>query len=179
MAETKQFGRKTGLDSRQKTILACLARTAWEQGGHRDHAREQSAAADPFGLAESDSNLFNTWRHIEAMKACGKRISEASTRHFLPLQSHFLALKNGAIPEKPASFSLETSTGGTESRTFCAEKKRQGWKIHKTLSEMRLPWAYVDGMAYKMFGVDRVEWCQPDALRAIIAALIYHQSRHK
>lgn len=36
---------------------------------------------------------------------------------------------------------------------------------------------YADGLAVKMFHVERYEWCQPDQLRRLIAALTYDQKR--
>ncbi len=36
---------------------------------------------------------------------------------------------------------------------------------------------YADGMAKHMFGVTRVEWCTPDQLRRIVAALVYDKRR--
>jgi len=58
-------------------------------------------------------------------------------------------------------------------------KKRLLYKIEKQITEMNLSWKYVDGMAQKMFGVDRVIWCLPSQLHAIVAALNYHQKRLK
>jgi phage gp16-like protein len=37
--------------------------------------------------------------------------------------------------------------------------------------------AYADGMAKKMFGIARIQWCDPDQLRRISAALTYQQNR--
>jgi phage gp16-like protein len=56
-------------------------------------------------------------------------------------------------------------------------KKRLLHKIEKQIEKMNLNWKYVDGMAQKMFGVDRVIWCIPQQLHKIVAALNYHQKR--
>lgn len=40
-----------------------------------------------------------------------------------------------------------------------------------------LPRSYADGIARRMFGIERVEWCRPDELRKIVAALEYHKRR--
>lgn len=37
---------------------------------------------------------------------------------------------------------------------------------------------YVDGMAKRMFQVERWEWCNPDQLHRLVAALAYHIKRH-
>lgn len=52
-------------------------------------------------------------------------------------------------------------------------------KIGAILADRKLSWAYADGMAKKMFGVDRVRWLHPDQLSKVAVALIYHQKRRK
>ena len=51
-------------------------------------------------------------------------------------------------------------------------------KIRAQLMTAKRPDAYADGLARKMFGVDRFEWCQPEQLRKIIAALAKDAGRH-
>ncbi len=41
----------------------------------------------------------------------------------------------------------------------------------------RLPDSYADGIAKQMFGVEKYEWCLPDQLQAISAALGYQQRK--
>ena len=50
-------------------------------------------------------------------------------------------------------------------------------KIGALLFEMRLSWNYVDGIAKRMFKIDRVLWCVPDQLHSIVAALEYRRRR--
>ena len=50
-------------------------------------------------------------------------------------------------------------------------------KIGAILFDLKLPWAYADGMAKRMFSVDKVRWLRPDQLHKVTAALIYHQKR--
>ena len=57
-------------------------------------------------------------------------------------------------------------------------KKAMLKKIEAYLAEAKRPWSYVHAMAKKMCNVDRVEWCDPDQLRSIIAALEYDARRH-
>ncbi len=56
-------------------------------------------------------------------------------------------------------------------------KKRLMSKINAMCLDMNLPRSYVDSMAQRMCGADMVEWCDPDGLRKIVAALTYHQRR--
>ena len=51
-------------------------------------------------------------------------------------------------------------------------------KIEAQLTEAKRPWAYADGMAKHMFGVDKVDWCELDQLKRIVAALAYDAKRN-
>ena len=51
-------------------------------------------------------------------------------------------------------------------------------KIEAQLADAGRPWAYADAMALRMFKVERVEWCDADQLRRLIAALTYDAKRH-
>jgi len=50
-------------------------------------------------------------------------------------------------------------------------------KIRAMLAAENRPDAYADGIARRMFKVDRFEWLAPDKLRKLIAALSYDQKR--
>lgn len=50
-------------------------------------------------------------------------------------------------------------------------------KIEALLADAQRPWAYADGMARRMFKVDKVDWCQDDQLHKMIAALEYDKKR--
>lgn len=50
-------------------------------------------------------------------------------------------------------------------------------KIEALLAEAGRQWAYADGMARKMFHVEKISWCTVDQLHSIIAALMYDQKR--
>ncbi len=50
-------------------------------------------------------------------------------------------------------------------------------KIEALLADSGRAWAYADGMAKKMFHVEKVSWCEVDQLHSIIAALVYDQRR--
>lgn len=51
-------------------------------------------------------------------------------------------------------------------------------KIEAQLAEAGRPWAYADAMALRMFQVKRVEWCDTDQLRRLVAALAYDAKRN-
>ncbi|HYW03575.1 MAG TPA: regulatory protein GemA [Gammaproteobacteria bacterium] len=52
-------------------------------------------------------------------------------------------------------------------------------KIDAMLAEAGRRREYADGMARRMFRVERVEWCHPGQLRRIVAALTYDQKRRQ
>lgn len=51
-------------------------------------------------------------------------------------------------------------------------------KIEALLAEAGRPWSYADALSSRMFKVDRVEWCDSDQLRRLVAALVYDAKRH-
>jgi len=58
------------------------------------------------------------------------------------------------------------------------DRTAQVAKIDAFLAEANRPWSYADAMALRMFKVERVEWCDADQLRRLIAALTYDAKRH-
>jgi phage gp16-like protein len=52
-------------------------------------------------------------------------------------------------------------------------------KIEAHLADAKRPWAYVNAMAKRMFGVDVVQWCDAAQLHKLVAALEYDQKRRK
>ena len=52
-------------------------------------------------------------------------------------------------------------------------------KIRAMLYEAGRQDAYADGLAKKMFHVEMFEWCAPDQLRRVIAALCYDRGRRR
>ncbi|WP_051284501.1 gp16 family protein [Desulforegula conservatrix] len=50
-------------------------------------------------------------------------------------------------------------------------------KIGALLADGKLQWAYGHGIAKKMFGVERLEWCDCQQLRKVVAALEYNKKR--
>lgn len=67
----------------------------------------------------------------------------------------------------------------TRGRPRNIDASAQLGKVEAMLADAGRPWAYADGMAARMFGVDRVAWCNADQLQRIIAALVYDQKRRR
>ncbi|MDK3025560.1 regulatory protein GemA [Cupriavidus taiwanensis] len=51
-------------------------------------------------------------------------------------------------------------------------------KIEALLAEGKRPWSYADALARRMFQVDKIDWCTPDQLWRIAAALQIDANRH-
>ena len=50
-------------------------------------------------------------------------------------------------------------------------------KVEALLAEAGRPWAYADGMAKRMFDVERVDWLDDDQLHRLMTALIIDAKR--
>jgi phage gp16-like protein len=51
--------------------------------------------------------------------------------------------------------------------------------IGETLRKSGKCWAYAAGIAARMFGTERLEWCTKEELQKILAALVYQQRRRQ
>ena len=51
-------------------------------------------------------------------------------------------------------------------------------KIEAMLTHAGRPWAYADGMAKRMFQVERVDWLEDDQLQRLMQAMIIDAKRH-
>ena len=50
-------------------------------------------------------------------------------------------------------------------------------KVEALLAEDGLAWGYADGIAKRMFKVEKVQWCNAEQLRAVITALVKRQQK--
>ncbi|WP_095157165.1 gp16 family protein [Pseudomonas sp. Irchel 3E13] len=51
-------------------------------------------------------------------------------------------------------------------------------KIEAQLAAAGRPWEYGDGIAKRLYKVEKVEWLNPEQLRGVVAALAYDAKRH-
>lgn len=58
-------------------------------------------------------------------------------------------------------------------------KRPQLEKLGAILAELKLSWNYVDAIARKRFGVERVEWLDETDLRKVMQMMVYHQKRQQ
>ncbi len=57
------------------------------------------------------------------------------------------------------------------------ERERMLSKMEAILAELGLGWAYADGMARRMFRVERVRFCGAEQVHRLVQALTVHQRR--
>jgi phage gp16-like protein len=58
-----------------------------------------------------------------------------------------------------------------------ADRQAMLRKCAVILKDANRPKSYLDGIATHMFGIERVEFCAPDQLHRIVAALVFDQRR--
>lgn len=61
--------------------------------------------------------------------------------------------------------------GFTPAKKAAEHKQRLVNKIHAQLASAQRPWAYADGMARRMYKVQKVDWLDAEQLRGLVAAL--------
>jgi len=77
------------------------------------------------------------------------------------------------------SMGFETKSGKAYRRNsnLPSPKKRYMGKIDAIRRDLDLPWAYVDAMAKKAYGIDRVQWAKAGDLFKVMQMMIVHQRR--
>lgn len=111
----------------------------------------------------------DTYRALLARVAGVRSAKELSPRQIGAVLAEFERLGWKPAPPKKA---------GRKVPKPAPDRKKLLGKIEAFLAEANRPWAYVDGMALRMFQVERVEWCDSEQLGRLIAALGYDAKRH-
>lgn len=74
---------------------------------------------------------------------------------------------------------VSTSTMPSQYRNPPPFKERMMRKIAAIMKDLNLPSTYADGIARRMFGIEKVAWCDTDQIYKILAALCIHQKKVK
>lgn len=111
----------------------------------------------------------DTYRALLARVAGVRSAKELSPRQIGAVLAEFQRLGWTPKPAKKA---------GRGTSKPAAERKALVGKIEAQLADAERPWAYADAMALRMFQVERVEWCDTDQLRRLVAALAYEAKRN-
>jgi phage gp16-like protein len=72
----------------------------------------------------------------------------------------------------------KSGKSGRSAPKVVPDRQKQIGKIGAFLAEAGREWGYVDGMAQKMFKVERVEWLNAKQLSGLISALTYDAKRN-
>lgn len=79
---------------------------------------------------------------------------------------------------KKIGFKVVAKPAGRARPEVAADRQRLIGKIEAQLAEAKLPWAYADAMAKRICKVDSIQFCTPEHLVKIIAALSYSAKRN-
>jgi phage gp16-like protein len=115
--------------------------------------------------------------HI-ARKALG--LDDDTYRGAISLISHGRTDSSGELDhaERAALLDHFNARGWKNTPTapdVASAKKKLISKIGALLTDMELSWAYADGIAKQMYKREKLQWCKPQELRGIIAALVKKQ----
>jgi hypothetical protein len=125
----------------QRLLLAGLARRAWKQ-------RSDANATDL---------TYDQYRHEEAIRACGHKISEAPRTAFDDLFTHFQ--KECGNIDRAFDHALKSEHAPNDWR---------GWQLQilTELKKAELPWNYAQPIAQKKYG-QSLENLSPDQLKTV------------
>ena len=153
----------------------------------------QVAAQTLTSLIEKDGNTFRqkkvkeraagNWRASTSSRSTNLRCLARSTK-ICCSQQHVSAAQR-ALDEAGRLRTLDHLTALTSGQSSArqirprpsADRESMVRKIRALARAMNLPDRYLDGMSKKMFHVERYEWCNPDQLHRLVAALEYHRRR--
>lgn len=124
------------LSREQRQGLAMLAKRAW-----RIHGR---------GEAE------NSWRHAQCIRVCGRRITEAGQRDFLPLRAHFLDL----VGQSGAAMNVHLAAESEPQRIAL-------YKLTQECQKRRLPLAYPEAICRRQYKCCLAEASAPQIWRLL------------
>lgn len=71
----------------------------------------------------------------------------------------------------------KAKAGGRSTPNVNPDKQKLIGKIQAFMADAKRPWEYADGMAKRMFKVERVEWLDCKQLGSLVSALTYDAKR--
>lgn len=121
-------------------------------------------------IAKKDLGLDDeTYRALLARVAGVRSAKDLNPRQIGAVLAEFSRLGWESAPAKKH---------GRKAPTAAPDRVKLVCKIEAFLAEAKRSWAYADGMAMRMFQVERVEWLDPAQLQKMVAALTYDARRH-
>lgn len=131
-----------------------------------------SAAARKIQIARRQLGMDDDTYRAMLMRTVGATTSKGLT----PRQIGRVLAELERLGFQPTS--PRKAAAGRQTAEPAPERAALIGKIKRQLAEAERTIAYADGMARRMFKVERVEWCDPDQLRRLVAALAYDAQRH-
>jgi phage gp16-like protein len=121
-------------------------------------------------IAKKDLGLDDeTYRALLARVAGVRSAKDLNPRQIGAVLAEFTRLGWESSPAKKH---------GRKTPAVALDRTKLVGKIEAFLAEAKRSWAYADGMALRMFKVERVEWLDPGQLQKMVAALTYDARRH-
>lgn len=121
-------------------------------------------------IAKKDLGLDDeTYRALLARVTGVRSAKDLNPRQIAAVLAEFTRLGWESIPAKKH---------GRKAPAAAPDRAKLVGKIEAFLAEAKRSWAYADGMAMRMFKVERVEWLDPGQLQKMVAALTYDARRH-
>lgn len=84
----------------------------------------------------------------------------------------------GFVPKKPQNKTANKAPKWGKRPNPTANREPLMGKIEALLADNNLPWAYADGIAKRMFKVEKVDWLEREQLRKVVAALVVSINRN-
>ncbi|WP_165682140.1 gp16 family protein [Metapseudomonas otitidis] len=131
-----------------------------------------SAAARKIQIARRQLGMDDDTYRAMLMRTVGATTSKGLT----PRQIGRVLAELERLGFQPTS--PRKAPAGRKTAESAPERAALIGKINAQLAEAERTIAYADGLARRMFQVERVEWCDPDQLRRLVAALAYDAKRH-
>jgi len=118
-----------------------------------------------------DDDIYRDILYVQFKKRSSRDLSDLQCTRLL---QHFESLG-----WKPAS-TPQSRVPGSRShgrKPHNMNKSAYLSKIEALLAEVGRSWAYADSMAKHMYKVDSIQFCQPEQLRGIVAALVINAKK--
>lgn len=128
-------------------------------------------AAQALGMDTADQNPDSEYRrmlHAHGRVTSAAKLDHAGRAAVVQHLDHLLGAR-GLKPSGPAH--------PGKPRAPAPDRAAQIKKIEALLADAGRPWAYLGGMVRRICKVDKIEFCTPDMLHKLIAALSYDQQR--
>lgn len=129
------------------------------------------AQAAKLGLDTADKNPESEYRSLLWTVGRVRSAALLDQAGRLSVLDHLAQRGKRLRPPAPAAADLGADPA------FSADCVALGTKIKAQLAAAALSWNYAHAIAARMFTVKRLEWCRPEQLRKIVAALEYSARR--